>query len=115
MLSQKLVQRDGELSDALTGRVIYGVRNGCRSAGYTDLSYSSGAIGRLLVGHVQEQNFNVRNIAVNGNVIFRKRGIHDSASTLIKQGFLGQRHADAHDDAATKLTCRGLQIDDPAA
>ena len=64
MLSQKLVQRNGELADSLAGRMIDSIRNGCRGARYADLPDSSRAVGRLLVGDIQEQNFNIWNIAV---------------------------------------------------
>src|SRR5262249_8343211 len=86
MLSHQLVERDRKLADSLPGRMIARIRNGCRGAGDANLPDSSRTVGRLLVRDIQKVHFNIRNIAINRNVVFRKRWIQDSALTLVEQG-----------------------------
>jgi hypothetical protein len=68
------------------------------------------AVGRLLIGNVQEVDFDMRDVEVNRNMIFSERRIHDSASAIVEQRLLCKRYADSHNDAAAKLARGGRGI-----
>jgi hypothetical protein len=49
---------------------------------------------------------------MNRDVIFGEAWVHDPTVTVVKKSLLHQGQAQTHDDAAAKLTARGLGIDD---
>jgi hypothetical protein len=67
----------------------------------------------MLIGDVEEMYFDVGNVQVHRNVIFRKRWVHDSASAIVEQSLLREGHADSHDDAAAFSRIRSTRFVPP--
>jgi len=111
--SQELVQRDRQPAHTSTGRVEDCIGNSRAHTGNTDFANPMRAHRRVLIGDVGPDHVNFRHVHVNRDMIFCEAWVHDSAVTLVKLSFLHQGHAQPHDDAAAKLTARGLGIDDP--
>ena len=109
----QFVQRDRQVAHALAGRVIDRIGDRRRDPDDADLADALDA-ERIddRVRLVDEDHLDVVDVGVHRHVVFGEIGIHDPAELVVDQGFLVQRHADAHDHAAQDLAARGLGIED---
>src|ERR1700712_5312416 len=85
---EQLVEGDRQVAHAFASRVKYRVGHGSGGAGDADLADAVRTERRMLVGNIIEENLDVGNIEIDGNVIFGQRRIHDAAAPFIEQCFL---------------------------
>jgi hypothetical protein len=69
---------------------------------------------RHRIGFSHKQHVHIPHICVHRHNVFGQRRSHQAAGT-VRDGFLQERHADSHRDAADDLTAGRLRVEDPAA
>ena len=109
----QLVYRDRQIADALARRMMDGVGDRGGDADDADLAQALDAEAiDLGVGLVDEDDLDLSNVGVHGDMVFGDVGVHDPAEFMVDQRLLMQRHADAPDHAADDLAARGLGVED---
>src|ERR1700689_357070 len=109
---EQLVKSDWQLADTPTGRVEDCIGDSRAHTGNADLPDATRAHRRVWIGNVGPDHVNLGHVHVNRDMVFGEARVHDPAVTIVKLSFLHQSHPQPHDDAAAKLTPRGLGIDD---
>src|SRR6476646_1206619 len=113
-ISQQLLHRDWQVSNALTRRVIDCVGNRRRYRYRRQLAKALGAQGaRFFIEAAYEQDIELRNIGIGWDEIAGVVAVDELARRRISFGLFQQRLAHAPDDAADRLGSRRLRIDDP--
>ena len=114
-ISQQLLHRDWQVSNALTRRVIDCVGNRRRYRYRRQLAKALGAQGaRFFIEAAYEQDIELRNIGIGWDEVTGIVSVDELARCRISFGLFQQRLAHAPDDAADRLASRRFRIDDPA-
>ena len=115
-LSQQLVERYRQVTDAFAGGVEDSIGDRCGHADDADLTqtlYTERVDDVVMFRN--EDNLYVMHVRVDRDVVVCKVVCHEPPEGLVHHALLFQRRADAHDDRAHDLTVRRLPIQDAAA
>src|SRR3954447_3975463 len=115
VVSQQLVQGDGQGADTAARGVEDRVGHGGGEAGQADLPDALGADRVGAVPRADELDLHVGDVGVHGNDVVTEGGVGDAPGAGVTDRLLEKSHPDAADRTADDLAARGLLVEDAAA